>query len=243
MFHTTRCKFYMLRQSTCCHCFSEITSHWVIFSTCVLKLTDISGHLGKDVSSDPSGGERHVAHIPVTVTSTLTSTKLIKTANKPWLLGHIKPNNADKVGSTSPIMCFSECEREGSSNRCSFCSDQRRLKCQSENWGYSTTVATNPSQLLDRHAATSQNRCTYSKKSRNFSSGDESVCLHVHVWVHMRYSIKSEQWTDLFGCCCHCNKLCRWNCLLLMHYISITFGLLGISTTILITVLRVFPGS
>lgn len=55
------------------------------------------------VLPDPSRGDGHMAQVPVKVTSTLTSAKLIKPTMKPWLFGHIKLRNAEaeKVESTS----------------------------------------------------------------------------------------------------------------------------------------------
>lgn len=56
----------------------------------------------KKVTSDINGADRHVDHIPGEGN---LNTKLIKTANKPWLLGHIKPKNAEaeKVGLTCSV--------------------------------------------------------------------------------------------------------------------------------------------
>lgn len=180
-----------------------------------------------------------MAHIPVTVTSTLTSTKLIKTANKPWLLGHIKPNNADRVGST-----VSEREREvaivalsvpikgGLSVKVKVEAfpplwQQILLICLTDMLPPARTDALRVRKVEISAVETSLCVCMCTCECTcvtELKVSSELIFLVVVVTVISRADETA-------------------GCLLLMHYISITFGLLGISTTILMTVLRVFPGS
>ena len=69
---------------------------WVHFQWLFIKTpkSDVSGctrgpgSSAKKVTSDIIGADRHVARVPGEGN---LNTKLIKTAKKPWLLGHIKP--------------------------------------------------------------------------------------------------------------------------------------------------------
>lgn len=82
-------------------------------------------HLRVDVLSDPSQGERHVAHVPVKVTSELkhNPSSLKPPANRGCYV-MLESNSAEA----------DTLQSGGRSTGSAFCGDERRVKCRGESW-------------------------------------------------------------------------------------------------------------